>query len=350
MPRNMITTAKYSVINFIPKNLMNQFKKLPNCYFLLICYLQTIPLISISANKPVMAFPLVVIVIISMLKDAFEDFQRHKSDKQENNTTSLALDINKFDWTPRCWKDIRVGEIIKVRDDEFAPADLLILASSDVKGVCYVETKNLDGETNLKIKNVHKDVNGNLSSIEQLVNLEGEMMCERPNGALYKFEGQAKFNFKREKIPINPENIILRGSSLKNTDFVYGITVFTGHDSKVMMNSTQAKYKFSKLEILVNKSMFIVFGLQIVLALIAAFLGNAWISTYNKANWSDLNCYVNLSERSSDCDNAYYVMFNVNKLGFLALFGTWILIFTNFVPISLMVTLEMVKLGQAIMM
>jgi phospholipid-transporting ATPase len=96
--------------------------------------------------------------------------------------------------------------------------------------------------------------------------------------------------------------------------------------------------------------MFIVFGLQIVLALIAAFLGNAWISTYNKANWSDLNCYVNLSERSSDCDNAYYVMFNVNKLGFLALFGTWILIFTNFVPISLMVTLEMVKLGQAIMM
>lgn len=80
MPRNMITTSKYSVINFIPKNLMNQFKKLPNCYFLLICYLQTIPLISISANKPVMAFPLVVIVFVSMLKDAFEDYQRHKSD------------------------------------------------------------------------------------------------------------------------------------------------------------------------------------------------------------------------------------------------------------------------------
>lgn len=115
---------------------------------------------------------------------------------------------------------------------------MLLLASSDAKGVCYVETKNLDGETNLKIKNVHKDVNGNLASIDQLVALEGDMLCEKPNGALYKFEGSAKFNFRREKIPINPENIILRGSSLKNTEYVYGITVFTGHDSKVMMNST----------------------------------------------------------------------------------------------------------------
>ena len=80
MPRNMINTAKYTALNFVPKNLLNQFKKLPNVYFLLICYLQTIPLISISANKPVMAFPLVIIVCISMLKDAFEDYQRHKSD------------------------------------------------------------------------------------------------------------------------------------------------------------------------------------------------------------------------------------------------------------------------------
>lgn len=74
MKGNKISTAKYSVINFLPKNLLNQFKKAPNVYFLLICWMQTIPLISISANKPVMAFPLVVIVFISMLKDAFEDF------------------------------------------------------------------------------------------------------------------------------------------------------------------------------------------------------------------------------------------------------------------------------------
>jgi phospholipid-transporting ATPase len=136
---------------------------------------------------------------------------------------------------------------------------------------------------------------------------------------------------------------------LKNTEYVYGITVFTGHDSKVMMNSTQAKYKFSKLEILVNSSMFIVFGLQLILALIAAFVGTAWITSNNKEHWLDENCYTK-DKRTSECDNAFYVMYNANKIGFISLFGTWILIFTNFVPISLMVTLEMVKLGQAIMM
>jgi magnesium-transporting ATPase (P-type) len=47
-----------------------------------------------------------------------------------------------------------------VLEDSFAPADILLLSSSDQKGVCYVETKNLDGETNLKIKNVHRDING----------------------------------------------------------------------------------------------------------------------------------------------------------------------------------------------
>lgn len=186
----------------------------------------------------------------------------------------------------KSWKDIRVGEIVKVRDDEFIPADMLLIGASDPKGVCYVETKNLDGETNLKIKSIHKDVNGHFETNDQLVHIDGSLLCERPNGALYKFEGQAAFNFKREKIPINPENVALRGSSLKNTEFVYGITIFTGHDSKVMMNSTQAKYKFSKLELLVNTSMLIVFGLQIFLAGIAAFSGDRILKEYSQDKWT----------------------------------------------------------------
>jgi len=118
----------------------------------------------------------------------------------------------------------------------------------------------------------------------------------------------------------------LRGSSLKNTEYIYGITVFTGHDTKVMKNSAHSKYKFSKLELLVNKSILIVFALQIILALIAASFGNYLLHYYTKEH------------------DAMYVFERVTRLGFLAFFGTWILIFTNFVPISLMVTLEVVKL------
>lgn len=151
-----------------------------------------------------------------------------------------------------------------------------------------------------------------------------------PNNALYKFEGQIMFQGSREKIALNAENVVLRGSSLRNTEFVYGLTVFTGHDTKVMKNSLQGKYKFSKLEILVNKSMIIVFVLQIILALIAAICGGVFLSNYKQT--------------------AEYIFENDNKLGFMSLFGTWILIFTNFVPISMLVTLEVVKLGQATLM
>lgn len=99
-----------------------------------------------------------------MLKDAFEDYKRHKSDGQENNSVSYVFDAQKADFMPKLWKDIHVGDVIKVEDDGFCPADLLLIASSDAQGTLYVETKSLDGETNLKIKNVQKDINGSYAS------------------------------------------------------------------------------------------------------------------------------------------------------------------------------------------
>ena len=45
-----------------------------------------------------------------------------------------------------------------IKQDEQIPCDVLLTKSSDVKGICYVETKSLDGETNLKMKSVPKDL------------------------------------------------------------------------------------------------------------------------------------------------------------------------------------------------
>ena len=127
-----------------------------------------------------------------------------------------------------------MGEIIKVESDEFIPADILILNSSDAKGICYVETKNLDGETNLKIKTVQKDFGELFPSTEHLLKLDGHVLCERPNNGIYKFEGCAKIPQRGEPIPLCVDNLLLRGSSLKNTEEVMGMCIFTGHDSKVM--------------------------------------------------------------------------------------------------------------------
>jgi len=130
----------------------------------------------------------------------------------------------------------------------------LILSTSDEKGTCYVETKNLDGETNLKIKSANKEMQAIFTNEGQLPLLDGVVTCEGPNNAIYKFEGTIKLPSKDSAISLNADNLLLRGSSLRNTEFVYGVTIYSGHDTKIMQNSASAKYKFSKLELLTNKT------------------------------------------------------------------------------------------------
>ena len=89
---NKVKTSKYSLLTFLPKNLFEQFSKLANVYFLLISFMQMIPIISISAGKPVMLMPLAFVIVVSMIKDIFEDYKRHKSDKIENFKQVLVYD------------------------------------------------------------------------------------------------------------------------------------------------------------------------------------------------------------------------------------------------------------------
>jgi phospholipid-transporting ATPase len=133
------------------------------------------------------------------------------------------------------------------------------LKSSDSKGSCFVETKGLDGETNLKIKKVQKVINEKFLEESHVHELNGHIHCENPNSAIYKFEGYMQLGMEGEKISLNSDYLLLRGMSIKNTEFVLGIVVFTGHDTKVMQNSASAKYKFSRLELLSNQSIFIIF-------------------------------------------------------------------------------------------
>ena len=110
------------------------------------------------------------------------------------------------------------------------------------KGIAYVETKNLDGETNLKQKQANASIlaytKGDLE--ETLTQMMGaQIECETPNEYLYKFDGN--FVLKDgKKIPMDPDQILLKGSCLRNTEYILGLCVFTGHDTKIMKNSSVA--------------------------------------------------------------------------------------------------------------
>ncbi|KAF8787869.1 putative phospholipid-transporting ATPase IM like protein [Argiope bruennichi] len=146
---NYIKTSKYTFLTFAPLNLFEQFQRLANFYFLCLLVLQLIPQIS-SLTPITTAVPLIVVLSITALKDAIDDFQRHRSDSQVNNRLSRVLRGGKL--IDERWHKVQVGDIIRMENDQFVAADLLLLSSSEPNGLCYIETAELDGETNLKCR------------------------------------------------------------------------------------------------------------------------------------------------------------------------------------------------------
>ena len=145
-------------------------------------------------------------------------------------------------------QDIKVGCIVKVKENQFFPCDMLMLSSSLSKGIAYVETKNLDGETNLKHKQADKKIL-ELATQEELAlrNFNGARIdCEAPNEHLYKFEGNISLE-NGSVIPIDPDQILLRGSCLRNTEWIIGVCIYTGHETKIMKNGANARMKRSKI-------------------------------------------------------------------------------------------------------
>ena len=163
-------------------------------------------------------------------------------------------DPNQKEFVKELWKNLKVGMLIKVMSDEFFPADIVIVRSSEPKGVCYIETKNLDGETNLKHKIAEKFLNHSLSRLDNLdQKLKGSLICEQANDQIYKFEGTAYMDFFHRKLSLSSDNLLLRGSSLRNTQWVIGFIAYAGHQTKIMMNSSNFKCKMSKIEKETNK-------------------------------------------------------------------------------------------------
>jgi magnesium-transporting ATPase (P-type) len=134
---NCVVSSKYTLLSFLPLNLFEQFHNVANLYFLLVGVLQAIPPLSTTAGIPTMYEPLAFIVFISCLRAAKEDYDRHQADSKRNGR---LLDVlTEAGWQQRRSGDLRVGDVIRIRDGEMIPADCLFLSSSHAKGHCYLD-------------------------------------------------------------------------------------------------------------------------------------------------------------------------------------------------------------------
>ena len=235
---NIIKTTQYILPLFFLKVLFYQFRYPLNLYFGLKTLLNFVPILRTS--EPVSwIIPLASISIINLLKEGFQEYRRYCNDKLANELNVLVYDNKQKKFVKQKCYTIKVGNIVKVRKDEICPADLLIIKTSLHSGECYMQTESLDGETTLKqresviFKKRHLTKNNIIGEIleeENNINIR----VKNPSIALYENDGSIIVNNK--EIFFNSKNVLLRDSILKNVDYVYGIAIYIGKETKALMN------------------------------------------------------------------------------------------------------------------
>ncbi|KAG8475717.1 hypothetical protein CXB51_032491 [Gossypium anomalum] len=333
---NYVSTTKYTVATFLPKSLFEQFRRVANFFFLVTGILSFTAIAPYSALSAIV--PLIIVIGATMIKEGVEDWRRQQQDIEVNNRkVKVHQGDGNFHHTE--WKNLRVGDIVKVEKDEFFPTDLILLASSYEDAVCYVETMNLDGETNLKLKQA-LEVTSSLHNDYNFRDFKAIVKCEDPNANLYSFVGTMEF--EEQQHPLSPQQLLLRDSKLRNTDYIYGAVVFTGHDTKVMQNATDPPSKRSKIEKTMDRVIYLMFFIVFIMGFIGSiFFGIATENDYEggriKRRW-----YLRP-------DNAE-IFFDPERAPVAAIyhFLTALLLYSYFIPISLYVSIEIVKVLQSI--
>ncbi|KAF7986654.1 hypothetical protein HWV62_26488 [Athelia sp. TMB] len=440
---NQVITSKYTIITFLPRNLLEQFRRIANVYvcrsplllgfmriygpvtdflpsfFLAIAILQFFPKFS-TISPGLVILPLLIVLGITSLKDAYEDIKRHQSDRRVNHTEirvlaggdyvnpnmmeakartfvsgaagllskrrgrsakvqkggasadvealehgappeALAADAPNdgisFDdddaldaaahhiftadsqtrphWRKTLWEDVRVGDFVKVMNDESFPADILICATSEEENVAFIETKNLDGETNLKSRNAVPALTHLRTAADCASKLNAfRIDLDRPDVNMYKLTGAVVTGEGgEEKHPVDINMTMLRGTVLRNTAWAVGIVIYTGLDTKIVLNSGGTPSKRSKVERQMNPQVFINLIVLAIMAVVCAIID----SVLEAREYPDGAPWLFLDDQKNDNP----------KINGLITWAFALITFQNIVPISLYISVEAVRTCQA---
>ncbi|KAI9508448.1 phospholipid-translocating P-type ATPase [Russula earlei] len=405
---NQVITSKYTLFTFLPRNLLEQYRRTANVFFTFIAILQFIPKFA-TISPALVLLPLVVVLGMTGSKDAYEDIKRHQSDRVVNfsevrvlegpgyvNHNAMApksktfvraltkrigkrklpkaedkgvqaltipappeavdksaplrsSDVSdaEFDddlaadpsgagppahWKGTTWEDLRVGDFVKIVDHESIPADILICATSEDENVAFVETKNLDGETNLKSRHAvpaltHLRNAADCADPKNVFRIE----CDRPEVQMHKLAATVVINDERH--PVDLQTTLLRGTVLRNTTWVIGIVMYTGLDTKLVLNAGGTPSKRGKVERQMNPMVLANLVLLGVMAVVCGVVDTILEHHYypKQAPW------LFRDNRSGD---------NPSINGLITLLFAFIT-FQNVVPISLYISIEFVRGCQA---
>uniref|UniRef100_A0A8C7D221 Phospholipid-transporting ATPase n=1 Tax=Oncorhynchus kisutch TaxID=8019 RepID=A0A8C7D221_ONCKI len=322
---NGIKTYKYNALTFIPLNLFEQFKRAANLYFLALLVLQIIPEITTLPWYTTLV-PLVLVLGITAIKDLVDDLARHRMDNEINNRKCEVLLDGRFQVSK--WMNIHVGDVVRLKKNDHIPADILLLSSSNPNSLCYVETAELDGETNLKFKMGLKVTDERLQEEGQLAQFDAMIVCEEPNNRLDKFTGTMRW--RKERFPLDLDNMMLRGCRIRNTDECHGLVIFAGADTKIMRNGGKTRFKRTKIDELMNYMVYTIFVILVLLCAGLAIGNTFWYEEVGSKAWY---LYDGKDQTAS-------------YRGFLSFWG-YIIVLNTMVPISLYVSVEVIRLGQS---
>lgn len=342
---NTIRSSRYNLWNFLPRQLFAQFSKIANFYFLCVSTMQMIPGLSTTGTYTTI-IPLLFFVSISMAKEGFDDFRRYRLDKEENNKEASILHVYEptnnaspteqlaatpnlglIHWANKKWKDIKVGDIIKLERDQGVPADIILLHSKGENGVAYIETMALDGETNLKSKQAVPCLARTCDTLENIALCNAHLVVEDPNLDLYNFEG--KVTVDGETSPLSSADVIYRGSMLRNTPEAIGVVIYSGEECKIRMNAnSNPRIKAPSLQAVVNR---------IIILIVIFVFALAIANTCAYVTWNN---------------NAQQHMWYLKhaSVGFGRILVSFIIMFNTMIPLSLYVSMEIIKVLQMLLL
>lgn len=244
------------------------------------------------------------------------------------------------------WADIDTGDIVCVQEGETIPADLFLLASSDAYGTAYIRTATLDGERNLKSRQalvqIKQEMQKSNIPIDQL---KLRIWCEKPNAQIYQFHGDIKLDTpEMEECKLTLQQFVPRGSELSNTDWILGVAVYCGKDTKLMKSMGKNKYKMSHIERVLNKVVIFMIVLQTIFSIIFGIVQVTYQKDFEvKANGTNLKGHTYLYKGRHGDNESDFVSFIIAFLRFF-------LLFSFILNIALLISFEIIKTLQSIWM